>query len=110
MVQEAANDFFEDSRFNCNRCKGAPVIVWAPLHSRRGCEMPRSRFGRREDPLTAEPLHWRKDLMVKLQYRQVKAASVLRHRQMNMVFMNLLPLQRICFRLSQPSKEDELVK
>lgn len=48
--------------------------------------------------------------MLVLQYRQIEAAPILGHGQVDVLFVHVLPFQRKRFGFAQPGEQDQLVE
>ncbi len=60
--------------------------------------------------MPAERTTWGQDLMVQLQDRKIEAPTVLRHRQVNPVFVYLLPLQGEHLGFAKAGKQQHLIE
>ena len=67
-------------------------------------------FGGREHPLAVKADYRRQDFMVQLQDRQIKATPVLGHKQVDVVFVDVAPLQCQRLGLSETGEQEKFIE
>jgi hypothetical protein len=105
VVEESPYDLLKHPRLHRNRRKCPAMHMRIILEPLRSCDVPGLRFWRWKNPLSTQRAKGRKDLVMQLKDRKIKAPAVLCYRQVYPIFVDLLPFQRKHLCLSEAGEQ-----